>query len=334
MGIRLTVFAPSEDERANEVAVHAISGGRATIGRGRDCDLVLPDATVSQLHATVRSDGPKVTLVDESSSNGTRVNGRATVPGRGRALATGDVIHIGPFGIRVELAVAIAEATPPLTSAAHARAMVRAVLGDAPLGPQRLEPLGAAPDAPWPVVHAPMVLGRGADSDLALDDEDASRRHAELFVRAGALHVRDLESKNGTLVDGARIDEAALPHGAVLEVGATRFRVHDPAAEAVERLHAGPDETGDPPLPPMRDPAEPPATAHTDDESIEAPEPEPAATEPAPMDDGDPARGLRAAPVLSQLGERAPSGDGWLYGLAVTVLIASLAGLFWVFSGR
>ena len=42
MGIRLTVFAPREDERANEVAVHAISGGRATIGRGRDCDLVLP----------------------------------------------------------------------------------------------------------------------------------------------------------------------------------------------------------------------------------------------------------------------------------------------------
>jgi len=50
---------------------------RLTIGRARDCDMVVPDASVSKLHATVIVDTyeEKYSIRDEGSRNGTRVDG-------------------------------------------------------------------------------------------------------------------------------------------------------------------------------------------------------------------------------------------------------------------
>ncbi len=54
------------------------------------------------------------------------------------------------------------------------------------------------------------LAGRHPDADVFLDDVTVSRRHAE-FRRIGAgFEVRDLDSLNGTYVDGVRIDSATL----------------------------------------------------------------------------------------------------------------------------
>jgi hypothetical protein len=52
----------------------------------------------------------------------------------------------------------------------------------------------------------PFVIGRSSTCNLALDDALVSRRHAVLEVRSGAVHVEDLGSRNGVLVNGARIE--------------------------------------------------------------------------------------------------------------------------------
>ena len=47
------------------------------------------------------------------------------------------------------------------------------------------------------------MIGRGSDADFVLADDNAvSRAHAEIAVRAGLCLVRDLDSCNGTLVNG------------------------------------------------------------------------------------------------------------------------------------
>ena len=71
------------------------------------------------------------------------------------------------------------------------------------------------------------VLGRGSDCDLTLGDDDdtVSRRHAEIAARAGLCLIRDLDSCNGTLLNGRPVRRARLRRGDVLLMGETEIRV-------------------------------------------------------------------------------------------------------------
>jgi len=74
---------------------------------------------------------------------------------------------------------------------------------------------------------APVTLGRGGQNDLVLDgDEFASARHARIEVRGDGVWVQDLDSTNGTYVNGSRVAGAQrLDPGDVLRVGETDLRV-------------------------------------------------------------------------------------------------------------
>jgi DNA-binding NtrC family response regulator len=71
-----------------------------------------------------------------------------------------------------------------------------------------------------PGVDGELVIGRGDQAELRLRDASVSRRHAVVHVRKGEVWVRDLESHNGILVNGVRVDEETrlAPHD-VLTLG-------------------------------------------------------------------------------------------------------------------
>lgn len=64
-------------------------------------------------------------------------------------------------------------------------------------------------------------IGRDRSNDIALEDINTSRRHAEIFLRGGELYIRDLHSTNGTFVNGAQIEEAKLSSGDQISIGDT-----------------------------------------------------------------------------------------------------------------
>ncbi len=72
----------------------------STMGRSRDCDVVVPDPNASRTHAEIRHIGLDYYLVDMGSTNGTEVNGQIV---KRHALADGDVIVVGTTEIHVEL---------------------------------------------------------------------------------------------------------------------------------------------------------------------------------------------------------------------------------------
>ncbi len=86
----------------NVVQTVPLSSPVVTIGRVPGNDLTLPHPQVSRQHAELRIEGPKVTLTDFNSSNGTFVDGVRLLPDQPRVLESGTVFQIGPFSIRYE----------------------------------------------------------------------------------------------------------------------------------------------------------------------------------------------------------------------------------------
>jgi DNA-binding NtrC family response regulator/pSer/pThr/pTyr-binding forkhead associated (FHA) protein len=67
-----------------------------------------------------------------------------------------------------------------------------------------------------------LVLGRGPDADVRIDTAAVSRRHAKLILASGEVQVTDLDSHNGTLVNGERVEGSRpLASGDVVGVGDT-----------------------------------------------------------------------------------------------------------------
>lgn len=76
-----------------------------------------------------------------------------------------------------------------------------------------------------PLVSLPITIGRGAQADVQISDQWASRVHCRIVSLQEQFVVQDLGSTGGTLVNGQPIVEAMLNHGDLLTVGITSFRV-------------------------------------------------------------------------------------------------------------
>ena len=100
----------------------------------------------------------------------------------------------------------------------------------------------------------PIVLGRNPDCDVPLDGRAVSWEHAEIAVSGRTAVIRDLQSTNGVMVDGARVHEADLDEGALVRLGdfigvvAPTPSTEDRASLAVDAaavgMHLGPDPAG------------------------------------------------------------------------------------------
>jgi hypothetical protein len=76
-----------------------------------------------------------------------------------------------------------------------------------------------------PLHQGSLVVGRGTDADLRINDPGVSRRHVEFRQSDRHLEVHDLGSTNGMLVNGQRMTSSLLDDGAVVRIGSTDLLV-------------------------------------------------------------------------------------------------------------
>ena len=85
----------------------------------------------------------------------------------------------------------------------------------------------------YPLEGEETLIGRNPTTDITLLDEGISREHALIAYDAAedAYVVEDLQSTNGTKVNGKRVRSSRLEHGDELQIGSTLFRFlrKDPA---------------------------------------------------------------------------------------------------------
>jgi hypothetical protein len=72
-----------------------------------------------------------------------------------------------------------------------------------------------------PIDRRAIVIGRSRECDLVLDDRNVSRRHAELVREPDGFVLRDLDSTNGSSVNGRRVRTAQVASGDTILLGST-----------------------------------------------------------------------------------------------------------------
>ena len=239
---------------------YVITGASLVFGREAGCDVVVPGKDVSRRHAEIVQT-PKGYLLVDTSTNGTFVN-EERVEGQ-RILARTDVIRLGDEQFRFYAEAAAATTTPPPPP------------GPAASPPQAAPPPGASerlrntvhgleaymPPSPRAAtggslasflvrsgglagqrlsVKTPVVnIGRADYNDLVVPDPSVSTSHAKLQRREGVWVLVDLDSTNGTFVDGERVKgEAPLAPGATVRLGDVQL-VFEPSDDALSIAKGG-----------------------------------------------------------------------------------------------
>jgi pSer/pThr/pTyr-binding forkhead associated (FHA) protein len=172
-------------------------------------------AGLSRRQARIFSANGAAYIADLESKNGTTVNG-TVVREKPRRLRHGDEIRFGPdLAYRVHLG---------LRPAAPARS---AILVGLTLHPERGD-VGLTAVAlsrfPFMISKLNEMFARHQDA-YPHQVNYISRRHAHIFVKDGTPFIEDLDSTNGTFVNGSRLDEHAVPlaNGDVVRFGGSHF---------------------------------------------------------------------------------------------------------------
>jgi pSer/pThr/pTyr-binding forkhead associated (FHA) protein len=215
----------------DDSAAPAIDLARAVtlIGRDPDDDIILDDDLVSRRHAEARWRAGRAYLLDRGSLNGTRRNTqkvRGLVP-----LEVGDIIQFGVRRYRLSLTAPLdadsLEETRKVASASisHPLHAALTLVGES----------GALAGRRWVLREKTMTIGRDPSATIAIQDASVSRFHAQITRQSSGYYLADLESSNGTWVNGEPVGE---PHkivtGDLLRFGEVSLRcdvVPDPSTQ-------------------------------------------------------------------------------------------------------
>ena len=200
-------------------------GGTYTIGRDPQSDIVLTDDRVSWQHAKITvADGGWI-LTDSGSTNGTFLGreriGRISLTGE-RTVRLGHPVN-GP-------AITCSAGPPPR----QATAVAMASPGPSAAG------MTSSHRSPSVIRQLPtkvLRIGRAQDNDIVVADLGVSRHHAELRRVGDRFEIVDLNSHNGTFVNGQRIGTAPVSDGDIVGIGPSVFRLS--GSELLEFVDTG-----------------------------------------------------------------------------------------------
>lgn len=242
----LTVIVRSGD--LSTPASITFDAPRIVIGRGEGSEVLLPDPSVSHRHASIRQRGTDYVVIDEGSTNGTFAGPVRLSPHAPRVLRSGDLLRMGRVWLEVRIEqVAVTQSVKLITREIALNLVASALSAQGEPSDAKLRVTtgpSAGAELSIGLGERRYIIGRGAGVDLSIDDPDLSRRQVEVMRRGSSLIVRDLGSKNGTLLAGQRIEgkEAPWPLGVPLTIGQSELVYEDPVAVALAELEASADE--------------------------------------------------------------------------------------------
>lgn len=200
------------DDESNRTVVKLVREDYS-VGRAEESTIRLTERNISRAHARIfRNENEEWVIEDKGSYTGSFVNGeRVTAP---RVLKHGDTIQLGDY--RLEL---MDEDQQVVDAKALDAALSAAQLPDRFVVVQ-----GPNVGTVYPLVEQKLLVGRGEECQIALDDASVSRVHVEVLRTEHGLMILDQGSSNGLRINGADLPSAMLRSGDVVELGDVRLK--------------------------------------------------------------------------------------------------------------
>ncbi len=201
-----------EDDQQNRTVVNLVRQSY-TIGRAEDNAIRLTERNISRAHAVLERSGEQWLLKDLDSYTGCFVNDKRV--DKEQVIDHGDRLRLGDYAIT-------------LTDEARQDETVKAVPSEAPaesgFSPERHDRLvvieGPNVGASYPLTQPRMLIGRGEECDIALNDTSVSRVHADIErIDDGQYRITDQNSSNGVRINGIEAPSITLDIGDVVELG-------------------------------------------------------------------------------------------------------------------
>ncbi len=209
------------------------------IGRQANCDIMLESTTISRRHARILVNKNLIEVEDLGSGNGTIIN-QSKIKSHDKAIIKpGDTIRIEEFEIvldqkdMTDIASITHKSQVDVTDPDILEIkMIKKVLGAMD---QDKHPNITITTAEFKGAKAvfkegleELIIGRDEKCDLSLNAAVVSRKHAIVSVKWGGFVVTDLESKNGTFVNGERITEKSIKDGDEIVFGTIKAIFRNP----------------------------------------------------------------------------------------------------------
>jgi pSer/pThr/pTyr-binding forkhead associated (FHA) protein/DNA-binding beta-propeller fold protein YncE len=202
--------------RGPERSLQLSPGAVLTIGRGSDSGITLDDPDVSRLHARLEMRAEGVWIKDLGSGNGTYIDGQRITS---HLWKPGQTLRLG--AVQFELKRGDRPAPEHGRHGARPNRVARELNASSLRVAWRIKATRRADKEHAITIPTgkSLSVGRDPKSSIVLDDSTVSRRHARIVTRPDGARVQDLNSENGTIIDGKRISEGHWSIGQRLEIG-------------------------------------------------------------------------------------------------------------------
>lgn len=187
----------------NDGSVIDIDRWETSIGKSKSNDIVLPQEDISRFHAVIAKKQKEWVITDTFSKTGVLVNDEK-VEGQ-TVIEDGDVITIGTIPLKFLCAEALSDElkTQIRNEAAQMNNQVNRNIAYAVL-------VDAKTRRPIYLRKKDVLIGRGDDSDIQINLDTVSGRHARIHLTSRGWALSDLNSHNGTKLNGRYITEPQL----------------------------------------------------------------------------------------------------------------------------
>jgi pSer/pThr/pTyr-binding forkhead associated (FHA) protein len=187
---------------------------KVTIGMAADNNLTLTGKGIAAHHVEVGVSLDQLTLKNLADGKNVWVNGAPVAAEQ--ALEAGDTLRVGSEELEVVDPKRDTKGSPTVIRTEQSTGWA-------------LKANHSALSNRVFAIKTVSVIGRSSECDISLAASHLSRRHAKMFVKDGQLYIKDLDSSNGTFLNGKRITEAKVKRGDELRFDALCFGVIGPA---------------------------------------------------------------------------------------------------------
>lgn len=192
-----------------------IENNQVTIGSDPSNDIVLDHLLVAPFHAKVLKTQDGFIFEDLDSDNGSYIHGNKIMK---HILSNNDEVQVANFTIVFSAGLGVDDETETSIITAFEQEDITK-LGK----PYLLSRNPGTEGKRYPIESTSVILGRSEGSDIIIVDTTVSRKHAQIEYKDGHYILTDLDSSNGTYVNGEKIEIKIIDFGDVVQFGEMKF---------------------------------------------------------------------------------------------------------------